>query len=94
MTGPSKLGEKALAANADNPVLAYNNLKASEGKNDPDGVIKWSAETSRLARKTIDSAGTSGGADAKGRAEYAQQLDSYSEIRFMRSRSKQPILRK
>ena len=72
-------GEKALAANADNPVLAYNNLKASEGKNDPDGVIKWSGETSRLARKTIDSAGKSGGADAKGRAEYAQQLDSYSE---------------
>src|SRR5690348_10128931 len=33
-------GEKALAANADNPVLAYNNLKAAEGKNDPDGVMK------------------------------------------------------
>jgi tetratricopeptide (TPR) repeat protein len=72
-------GEKALAVNADDPVVAYNNLKAAEGKGDPDGVIKWSAETSQLARKTIDSAGKSGAADAKGRADYAQQLDSYSE---------------
>ena len=72
-------GQKALDSNAENPVLAYNSLKAAEAKNDPDGVVKWAGETSRLARKTVESAGKSSDADAKGRADYARQLDTYSE---------------
>ena len=72
-------GEKALAVNTDDPVIAYNNLKAAEAKNDVDGVMKWSNKTSELARKAVDSAGKSGASDAKSRADYAQQLDGYSE---------------
>jgi tetratricopeptide (TPR) repeat protein len=72
------VGEKALAGGADNIDLAYNNLKAAEGKNDPDGVAKWSAETSRLARKTEQSTQPSDD-DAKAAIDYAKQVDTYSE---------------
>ena len=44
-------GQKSLASDPDQVEVAYNNLKAAEGKNDPDAVMKWSAETSKLARK-------------------------------------------
>jgi hypothetical protein len=70
-------GEKALAGGADNVDLAYNNLKAAEGKNDPDGVAKWSAETSALARKVEQSQPL--GDDAKARIDYAKQVDTYTE---------------
>jgi outer membrane protein assembly factor BamD (BamD/ComL family) len=71
-------GEKALAGGAGDVDLAYNNLKAVEGKNDPDGVAKWSAETSRLARKVEQSTQPSDD-DAKARIDYAKQVDTYSE---------------
>src|SRR5437016_10874226 len=45
-------GEKALAGDPDDLDAAYNNLKASEGKADPDLVKKWSAGTSAIARKS------------------------------------------
>jgi tetratricopeptide (TPR) repeat protein len=69
-------GQKSLALDPDEVDVAYNNLKASEGKNDPDGVIKWSAETSRLARKQIASPKPGQGKD---QIDYAKQVDTYTE---------------
>jgi len=71
-------GEKALAGGADSVDLAYNNLKAAEAMNDPDSVAKWSAETSRLARKVEQSTQPLDD-DAKARIDYAKQMDTYSE---------------
>lgn len=71
-------GEKALASGADNVDVAYNNLKAAEAKNDPDSVAKWSAETSRLARKVEQSTQPTDD-DAKARIDYTKQMDTYSE---------------
>ncbi len=76
-------GDKALAADADNPIPAYNNLKAAEGKGDVDLIMKWSAETSRIARKVVASAKPGDDADAKARADYAQQLDTYSDYALL-----------
>ncbi len=70
-------GEKSLAADPDNTEIAYNNLKASEAKDDADGVMKWSAETSKAARKEI--ASFKAGVDDKSRLDYAKQVDTYTE---------------
>ena len=67
-------GEKSLAVDPDSIDVAYNNLKAAEAKNDPDAVMKWSAETSRVARKEL---GSKQGDQA--RIDYAKQIDTYSE---------------
>src|SRR5208283_3708069 len=71
-------GEKALATDPDNPIPAYENLKAAEGLNDLDAILKWAAETSRIARKAI-AATKPDDADAKARADYDQQRDTYSD---------------
>jgi tetratricopeptide (TPR) repeat protein len=76
-------GEKALATDPDNPIPAYNNLKAAEGKGDVDLTLKWSAETSRIARKVVASAKPGDDADTKARADYAQQLDTYSDYALL-----------
>ena len=70
-------GEKSLASDPNGIEVAYNNLKAEEAKNDPDGVIKWSAETSRLTRKEID--GSKTGAVDQARLDYAKQVQTYTE---------------
>lgn len=70
-------GEKALASEPDDTEVAYNNLKAAEAKNNPDAVMKWSAETSRAARKEIQS--FKPGVDDKARLDYAKQVDTYTE---------------
>lgn len=70
-------GEKSFAADPDNTEVAYNNLKVSEAKDDPDGVMKWSAETSKAARKEV--AGFREGYDDKARLDYAKQVDTYTE---------------
>src|SRR5207237_939563 len=44
-------GEKALTIDPDNLDVAYNNLKAAEGKKDPDAIKKWALQTSQIARK-------------------------------------------
>lgn len=67
-------GEKSLAARPDQTEIAYNNLKAAEGKNDPDAVAKWADETSRAARKEL---AASRGDQA--RIDYAKQVDTYTE---------------
>ncbi|MBV8072324.1 MAG: hypothetical protein JO270_20650 [Acidobacteriaceae bacterium] len=65
-------GEKSLAADPDETEVAYNNLKAAEAKNDPGAVAKWATATSQIAKKE------SAGAD-KARADYAKQVETYTE---------------
>jgi tetratricopeptide (TPR) repeat protein len=69
-------GEKSLKSDPDEVEVAYNNLKAAEGKNDPDAVMKWSAETSRIARK--EAASPKAG-EGKEQVDYAKQVDTYTE---------------
>jgi tetratricopeptide (TPR) repeat protein len=69
-------GQKSLASDPDQVEVAYNNLKAAEGKNDPDAVMKWSSETSRLARKEV---ATPKPGDGKEQIDYAKQVDTYTE---------------
>lgn len=69
-------GQKSLASDPDQVEVAYNNLKAAEGKNDPDAVLKWSAETSRIARKEAASPKPGEG---KEQVDYAKQVDTYTE---------------
>ena len=45
-------GEQLLARDAMDLEAAYANLKASEGRKDADGVIKWAVTTSEIAGKT------------------------------------------
>ena len=70
-------GEKSLAADPDAIEVAYNNLKAAEAMNDADAVMKWSAETSRAARKQL--AGSQQGGIDQSRIDYAKQVDTYTE---------------
>lgn len=74
-------GEKLLATDAMDIDAAYGNLKASEAKKDSAGVIKWSALTSEIARKT---AGTAKKADESEEdfahaQDFAKQVDTYTE---------------
>ena len=69
-------GQKSLAIDPDEVEVAYNNLKAAEGRNDPDAVIKWSAETSKLARKQAASPKPGQGQE---QVDYAKQVDTYTE---------------
>src|SRR3954468_9329266 len=74
-------GEKLLALDAADIDAAYANLKAAEGKQDAAGIIKWSAATSQIARKTA-AAPQSAGEDAaewKQAVDYAKQVDTYTE---------------
>jgi tetratricopeptide (TPR) repeat protein len=70
-------GEKGLASDPTDLDLAYNNLKAAEGKGDPDLVKTWASRTSENARKITTKAPADD--DEKQRAEYAKQLDGYCE---------------
>lgn len=71
-------GEAALAVDPDNADLAYNNLKAAEGKKDPEMVKAWSLRTSQNARKVI-TAGKNTTEEEKQQLDYSTQLDVYSE---------------
>jgi tetratricopeptide (TPR) repeat protein len=70
-------GEKALAADPEDLDAAYNNLKAAEGKADPDLVKKWSAATSVIARKTAG--GPSATDEDKQSVDHAKEVDTYTE---------------
>jgi len=70
-------GEKALAADPEDLDAAYNNLKAGEGKTDPDLVKKWSAATSAIARKIA--AGPAASDEDKQSVDHAKQVDTYTE---------------
>ncbi len=74
------LGANAPAQEAqatDKLVDAYNKLKEAEGAKDAAGVLKWAAETSRIAREEQKSAAADD--DGKRRADYARQVDTYTE---------------
>src|SRR5882762_2983941 len=70
-------GEKALAADPEDLDAAYSNLKAGEGKTDPDLVRKWSAATSAIARKIAAGPATSD--EDKQSVDHAKQVDTYTE---------------
>jgi tetratricopeptide (TPR) repeat protein len=72
-------GEKGLASDPNDLDLAYNNLKAAEGKGDPDLVKVWSGRTSANARKITGSGKPPADDDEKQLVEYAKQVDTYSE---------------
>ena len=67
-------GEKLIALDADDLDASYNNLKAAEGKKDADAIIKWSAQTSLLAKKAANSPKAE-----REEVDYAKQVDTYTE---------------
>lgn len=70
-------GEKGLAQDPANLGFAYNNLKASEGKKDAEGIRKWATESSRIARGIVQNAKNDD--EGKRQADYARQVDVYTE---------------
>jgi tetratricopeptide (TPR) repeat protein len=74
-------GEKLLAIDPDDIDAAYGNLKSAEGKKDVDGILKWSAQTSQIARKVMKSPKPEN-ADPdewKQAVDYATQVNTYTE---------------
>lgn len=74
-------GEKLLALDADDIDASYNNLKSAEGKKDIAAIMKWSAQTSQIARKVV-ALPMRDGEDAeewKQAVDYAKQVDTYTE---------------
>jgi tetratricopeptide (TPR) repeat protein len=74
-----EVGEKALANNPSDLDVAYNALKAAEGKEDPDALKTWSARTSAIARKIIASTKAPADDDAKQYLEYVKGVDTYAD---------------
>ncbi len=60
---------------------AYNKLKAAEAAKDAGGVKQWAAETSKLAREAVKNAKADD--DGKRQADYARQVDIYTEYSLM-----------
>jgi tetratricopeptide (TPR) repeat protein len=81
-------GERLLAIHPDDIEAVFLNLKAAEAKKDPDLVKKWSGLTSQAASK-IAATPQPGNEDEvaawKKQAEYAKQLNSYSEDALYRT---------
>jgi len=71
-------GDKGLAVDPADLDLAFHNLKAAEGKEDADLIKKWSAKTSESARKILADKAPADD-EAKQRAEFAKESDTYSE---------------
>jgi tetratricopeptide (TPR) repeat protein len=76
-----EVGEKLLAVDPDDLDAAYGNLKAAEAKKDPAAVLKWSAQTSQIARKVMKSSKPPNGDpdEWKQAVDYATQVDTYTE---------------
>ncbi|HEV8042690.1 MAG TPA: hypothetical protein VGP62_27680 [Bryobacteraceae bacterium] len=72
-------GDKAFANNPTDLDVAYNTLKAAEGKEDPELVKTWSARASELAHKTIASTKAPADDDEKQRLEYVKGVDTYAD---------------
>jgi len=72
-------GDKGLAVDPNDLDLAYHNLKAAEGKGDPDLVSKWSAKTSENAHKVLADNKAPADEEGKQRVEFAKESDTYSE---------------
>jgi tetratricopeptide (TPR) repeat protein len=75
-------GQKLLAIDAEDVPAAQACLKASEAKKDPALVLKWSATTSELARKVVQSPQPAAEDEVeawKRNVDYARQVDVYTE---------------
>jgi hypothetical protein len=74
-------GEALLAMDAEDIDAAYANLKAAEGKVDPDLVLKWSAQTSQIAKKALAAPKREGDDEAtyKQAQDFAKQVNTYTE---------------
>ena len=75
-------GQKLLAMDPEDVPTAQACLKASEAKKDPALVLKWSAATSELARKVVQSPQPAAADDVeawKRNVDYARQVDVYTE---------------
>jgi tetratricopeptide (TPR) repeat protein len=82
-------GEKGLAADPTDLELAYNNLKAAEGKEDPDLVKRWSARTAENAHKITGTGKPPADDDQKQQVDYAKEVATYSSYALMASAAKQ-----
>ena len=74
-----EVGEKALPNDPSNLDVAYNALKAAEGKEDPDVLKTWSARTSEIARKIMAATKAPADDDAKQYLEYVKGVDTYAD---------------
>ncbi len=75
-------GQKLLAIDPADVATAHECLKAAEAKKDPALVLKWSATTSEMARKVVQSPepAAAGEVEAwKRNVDYAKQVDVYTE---------------
>jgi tetratricopeptide (TPR) repeat protein len=74
-----EVADKAVVNSPDDLDVAYNGLKAAEGKEDPDVLKTWSARTSAIAHKIIASTKTPADDDAKQYLEYVKGVDTYAD---------------
>jgi len=74
-----EVGEKAFANNPGDLDVAYNSIKAAEGKEDPDQLKIWSARASEIAHLAMASMKAPADDDEKQRLEYVKGVDNYSE---------------
>lgn len=72
-------GDKAFANEPNDLDVAYNSLKAAEGKEDAGLVKTWAARTSEIARKAIAGVKAPSNDDEKQYLEYLKGVDTYSE---------------
>src|ERR1035438_6927863 len=72
-------GDKAFANDPSDLDVAYNTLKAAQGKEDPELVKTWSARASGIARKTIASTKAPADDDEKQRLEYVKGVDTFAD---------------
>ncbi len=76
------IGTKLIAMDADDITAAHNNLKAAEAKKDPDLIVKWAADTSKIAQKVVASKQPAEADEVenwKRSVDFAKQLDTYTE---------------
>ncbi len=76
-----EISNKLLAMDGDDLDAAYAALKASEGKKDVPGIIKFSGLTSDLAKKVVGKPKPAAGGEEewKQAVDYAKQVDTYTE---------------
>lgn len=72
-------GEKAFANDPNDLEVAYNGVKAAEGKEDPDQLKIWAARSSEMARKIIGSTKAPADDDEKQHLEYVKGVANYSD---------------
>ncbi len=73
-------GEKLLAMDPEDLEAAYGNLKASEAKKDSEGVLKWTAKTSEIAKKVT----------APEESAHAREVATYTEYALYSAALQEP----